>query len=84
MEPIETEVIRYIIHSKVEAVEEIKGKKHISGVGPDAIFEEHSKGWFVYLRGSYEAIYVGATKPALAAGDAVEISIQKRKAEWPP
>lgn len=51
---------------------------HVSGTGPDAIFNEESLGWFVLYEGSYEALHAGAEKPHLAIGDTVTITIRKQ------
>lgn len=77
MEPAETPLERFRIYSTVTAVREIKYQNWLSGAGPDAVFEEVSKGWFVFLKGSWEGLHVGKTPPALQPGDKILITIRK-------
>lgn len=68
---------RYIVFTKVVKVEEKFEKTHVSGFGADTKFIERSKGWFIYLRGSYEALYLGTTKPDFVHGDEIKITFEK-------
>lgn len=69
----------YLINSEVvEVVEEFKPAYVIgSGIGKDAEFVNQSLGWFVYLKGSHEALHLGPDKPTLAKGDKVKITVEK-------
>lgn len=69
--------INHVIYTKVCEVEEEFQPCYISGIGKDAIFENRSKGWFVYLEGSYEALLVGKEKPDLQKGDRIKITLEK-------
>lgn len=69
--------VRYVIPTKIVDVEEHFVPTYISGIGADALFENRSKGWFIYLEGSYEAIHVGKDKPELVKGDRVKITIER-------
>lgn len=69
--------MKYIIQTKVTEVREIFTRKWLSGYGSDAIFEQISRGWFVYFQGSYEALCVGTSQPDLKQGDPILISIEK-------
>jgi hypothetical protein len=82
MEPTQGEVtenvpIRYVVHSTVVKVEERFTRDYVDGIGDNARFTERSLGWYVYLQGSYEALHVGASKPAWAFRDRVKITIEK-------
>ncbi len=87
MEPFEAEITpilhspdfktRYVIHSEVVNVEEQKVPCYVSGIGAGATFIEKSLGWFVYLKGSHEALGLGAERPTLAKGDKVKITVEK-------
>ncbi len=63
--------------SIVDQVEERFRSRYISGVGNTATFNKVSLGWFIHLRGSYEALYIGNERPELLQGDKVTISIIK-------
>lgn len=67
----------YIIHSEVVNIEEQKVPCYVSGIGAGATFIEKSLGWFVYLKGSHEALHLGMDKPTLAKGDKVKITVEK-------
>ena len=77
MESVTCPLTRYVINSEVNTVEEHKVPCYISGIGPDAIFTEKSLGWFVYLKGSHEALHLGPERPTLAKGDKVKITVEK-------
>lgn len=64
------------IKTKVKRVWEEFEKKYVSGMGPDAIFTEISKGWFVAFEGSYEALFFGHVEPNFKVGDKVKIRIE--------
>lgn len=69
---------RIVIYSQVGKVEERFVQLYRSGVGADAVFEKASQGWFLHLRGSYEALYVGTTEPVdLKVNDLVKITIER-------
>lgn len=69
--------MRYIINSEVISVEEHFVPCYLSGIGPDAKFHDVSEGWFVFLKGSHEALGLGPDKPTLAKGDKVKITVEK-------
>lgn len=69
--------VRYVIPTKVVAVEERFKDVYVSGFGDKAVFERRSLGHFAFLRGSYEALHVGYEKPDLKPGDEIKISIEK-------
>lgn len=87
MESAKTEIVpiphspdfrtRYVINTKVVKVEEKFDTIHVSGFGANVVQRQESKGWFVYLQGSYEALHLGYEKPAFAHGDAVRITFEK-------
>lgn len=61
----------------VERVEERFHREYQHGIGKDAVFKNISLGWFLVLRGSHEAIYVGNESPKILGGDSVQITIEK-------
>lgn len=69
--------MRYIINSTVRGVTEEFYEKYISGFGDSAVFERTSKGWFIFLSGSYEKLHLGFDKPDIKVGDKVKITIEK-------
>ena len=78
MEPVKAEINeRFIIHTSVIAIEERKDHKYVSGFGPDTVFADVSRGYFVTLEGSYESLGVGMEKPDLRVGDKMKITIEK-------
>lgn len=77
MEPTQAPITRYVVHSTVLKVEERKAKLYVSGVGGDAIFNEVSRGWFVWLDGSFEAIHLGLEKPEFEKGDKVKVTFER-------
>lgn len=78
MESVESKVTTYTIHSRVVNTFEKKTPQYRGGIGSEAAFVDVSRGWFVHLEGSWEALYLGQDKPDLAAGDEVVIQIRKR------
>ena len=76
MEPTQ-EQIAYIMRTRVNEVNEVHRQEHVSGAGPEAVFRSVSRGWFLLLEGSYEALHVGFDKPELEPGDEIEIVIRK-------
>lgn len=68
---------RYVVYSKVRKVEKAVDKHYLSGIGPDAIFEDRPMGYYLYLEGSYEAIYLGHEEPKLKPGDKIKITFEK-------
>lgn len=80
MEPAKATVIpriRWVINATVTNVEEHFVPVYLGGVGDNAKFEDRSRGWFVYLQGSHEALHVGMEKPNLEKGDKVRITLEK-------
>lgn len=87
MESFETEIVsiphspdfrtRWVINSKVTDIREESSREYVKGIGNEAIFKEVSKGWFLYLEGSHEALHVGMEKPELEKGDRVKITLEK-------
>lgn len=75
--PPEGSITRYIINTKIRAVEEEFAPHFISGFGADAKFENRSLGWFIFMDGSYEALHVGKEKPELQKGDRIKITLEK-------
>jgi len=67
----------YSLSTTVLSVEEGFKTHHISGSGPDAVFEKESLGWFVHFEGSYEAIYLGDSRPNFNPGDKVKVTFEK-------
>lgn len=72
--------MRYVINSKVLSVEESFTPAYVigSGIGKDAKFVNQSQGWFIFLEGSYEALYLGKEKPGIEPGDVVKITLEKQ------
>ena len=77
MESAPSKIGRYIFHTQVVKVEEKFNRIHESGVGPTTIFKNVSKGWYIYLKGSYEGLHLGYSKPDLSHADHVRITIEK-------
>lgn len=69
--------MRYIFETKVKQIYEQKDKRHISGFGSDAVFEDISRGWFALLEGSWEALHLGKDKPELKPGDKIKVIIER-------
>lgn len=76
MESIKTKV-RYIIHTEVIDIQERFKARYVSGIGKDYQVEWDTLGFFIFLKGSYEVLHVGAEKPEIARGDKVKITIEK-------
>lgn len=74
---VEMEIVRYTISTEVTHIEEEFQPCYISGFGKDAIFESRSRGWFLYLKGSYEALFLGREEPTLKKGDKIKVTIEK-------
>lgn len=67
----------YVLTTQVSRVFEHREKKHISGSGDNAMFETVSKGWYMAMEDSYEALYLGEEKPNWNPGDKVKITLER-------
>lgn len=77
MESAKTKIkIGYTIQTKVVRVWEHFQDKHISGVGPEAVFAKIFNGWYVAFEGSYEALYFGMEEPDFKVGDLINIRFE--------
>lgn len=76
--PIVQDRISFI--STVKAIEERHTSKYVSGVGKEAVFQEVSLGWYVWLEGSFESIHVGMSKPNWKIGDKIRVVMEKMNA----
>lgn len=66
------------IKTKIKAIRKEYDKVHVSGIGPEAVFSERFKGYYVAFEGSCEAIYFGdEMPPTWAVGDVIKITFQK-------
>lgn len=75
--PTETPVkVIYVTHLVVEDVRQAFTHHWTSGMGPDAIFRQHSLGWDVYWRNTVGALRF-PERPDLNPGDRVKISYEK-------
>lgn len=81
MEPAEAPLrklkVNLTVVTEVVAIKEHFVDKYVSGVGDDAIFEQVSLGWFMYLKGSHEAIHIGSDGSWAVPGDRVKITFEK-------
>lgn len=68
---------RFIIYSQVAKIEEKFTRMYDKGKGPEAMFVEASRGWFVHLEGSRESLFLGTERPPFEVGDCIKISIEK-------
>ncbi len=66
---------RFVFNARVSEVFERKLKKHVRGVGDNAIFETHSDGW--YIQFGFTTVYVGKDQPKIKQGDRVKIIIEQ-------
>lgn len=68
-----------VFRARVVSVVEKKRKVWARGTGEDAIFAEHSMGWFINLEGSFESIYVGSDMPQARPGDMATVTMKFEK-----
>lgn len=66
--------MRYVFLTRISNIFERKLKKHISGVGENAIFETNSAGW--YIQFNYTTIYVGKDKPTATVGQQIRLILE--------
>jgi|KBSMisStaDraftv2_1062788.scaffolds.fasta_scaffold581121_3 hypothetical protein len=71
--------MRYIIYSTVARIERRSSKVWLKGMGEHATFREEDLGWYVLLRGSYEALHVGYEEPTWKVGEKVKITLERTK-----
>lgn len=76
MEPAEAP-LKFCIYTTVAEVEERFRTVWKQGIGSEAVFAKVSQGWFVHLHGSYEALFIGHTKPGLSPGMRIRITIER-------
>lgn len=74
--------IDYRVVTQVVEVKEHFQKVWVSGFGEGAIFEEKSLGWFIWFKGSYEALYLGDKEPPFKSGDTVSIILRKHTLDF--
>ena len=62
--------------AKIVSVEEKFERQYVSGFGPESVFRQVSRGWFVLLEGSNEAIFISKNRPDYArVGDTVTVKL---------
>lgn len=69
--------MRFVTFSKVIKVEERFRKRYIKGVGDKAEFETESLGFFLWMKGSHEAMHLGFEDPGFNVGNKLKITIEK-------
>jgi len=69
--------MKYIIHSTIMSIEKRINKVWVKGIGEEAVFKDKDCGWFILLRGSYEALHVGYEEPMWRVGDHVKITLER-------
>lgn len=69
--------VKYVVYTNVVRIEERKARDYVKGFGGNAEFLERSLGWFMFLAGSYEAIYIGPTKPDFKFNDRIKITFER-------
>ncbi len=88
MEPAQEPVrLVYSVYTTVLKVEEQFRSVYQSGYGSGAIFAAETKGWFMHLNGSYEAIHMGFEEPKFKQGDKIRVTferIEDAKPSQPP
>jgi hypothetical protein len=67
--------VRLVYETTIDRVFELKTKKHVSGFGPDAIFDTSSAGWYIRI-GNEITLFCGEEKPLLAEGQKIRITIE--------
>lgn len=78
MEPVKASV-KFVIETHVVAVDEIQRVLSTSYKDKDGNFskEEETLGWFVWLNGSQERLFLGKERPELYPGDKVKVTIER-------
>jgi hypothetical protein len=69
--------INYVVMATVKSVHEGTEVVGVGFEGGKATFAHRSCGWYVNFEHSHEALYLGAEKPALEAGDRVKITFER-------
>lgn len=69
--------INYVVYTQVVKIEEKFTRDYVSGFGYSTEYANRSLGWFVYLKGSYEALFLGMEKPSFGHGDKIRITFEK-------
>lgn len=68
--------MKLIFTTSVSAIKEEFWQRYIEGVGKEAVFEKVSKGWFLHLDGSHEALFTGFDKPDIKIGSVATVTIE--------
>ena len=68
---------KFVMVDRIAKVEEKIARRWMHGSGNDAVFEQDSHGWWAVFESCPASMYLGTTKPALAAGDSVRIILEK-------
>jgi len=72
--------MRYVFYTKITEVFERKLKKHVSGVGDNAVFETASAGW--YLQFGFTTVYVGMQEPTdVKVGQRIKLILESDDAK---
>lgn len=72
-----TDLVEYKVITQVVEVKEHFRQQWVRGHGKDAEFIAVSLGWFVWFKGSFEALYLGDREPPFKSGDTVSIILRK-------
>jgi hypothetical protein len=68
---------RYVAATRISAVEERFEKRHVSGVGPDAVMDEVSTGWWIVTAAPQPyATCVGSVRPPHEVGQEVRMAVE--------
>lgn len=85
MEPTKATVTKYVFYSEVVYVKERKVKEMVRPgrrneedylIDPGE-YKETSLGWFLYMKGSHEAIHLGMDKPEIENGQRIKVTIER-------
>jgi len=69
--------MKYVVTAKVIDVTERFRSVYVSGLGKEAVFEKISLGWYLFLDGSRESLFIGWSAPSIVTGDLVKLTIEK-------
>lgn len=71
--------VKYVVFSHILSIEKHIQKKWIGGVGDNAKFNDVDGGYYMWLDGSHEAIFIGHEEPVLNAGDRIRVTFERVK-----
>lgn len=68
---------RFIYIRTISKLENRVAHRWVSGVGKEAVFEDHTVGWYAHFAEDPTALYLGTTETGLKVGDKLRLVAER-------